>query len=163
MFEALCEARLRGRHRQAPHRSSTLGPRSCLAEDQVRRVAGIRHRRLGGVDQGPAFLVDPAGRQRGREAALRGKVGSGFSEAVLDDLAGRFKRLARKTPPVDGAIPPRQSARRTGSNPKLVANIEFAEFTREGLVRQGKFLGLREDKPAKIGRRASGGREGKSR
>lgn len=78
-----------------------------------------------------------------------GKVGSGFSEATLDDLARRFKGLERQTTPVDGAIPPEARRNAHWIEPKLVANIEFAEFTKEGLVRHGRFLGLREDKPAR--------------
>jgi bifunctional non-homologous end joining protein LigD len=77
-----------------------------------------------------------------------GRVGSGFSADELDDLSRRFRRLARKTPAIDGTVP--ADARRGAHwiEPELVANIEFAEFTREGLVRQGRFLGLREDKSA---------------
>jgi bifunctional non-homologous end joining protein LigD len=43
--------------------------------------------------------------------------------------------------------------------PELVANIEFAEFTSDGLVRQGRFIGLREDKPASAVVRERPGKE----
>ncbi|MGE0666764.1 MAG: non-homologous end-joining DNA ligase [Sphingomonadales bacterium] len=78
-----------------------------------------------------------------------GKVGSGFSMSELGELSRKFSRLSRRTAPVEGDLP---AAVRRGAHwiePRLVANVEFAEFTRDGLVRQGRFLGLREDKAAK--------------
>ena len=43
----------------------------------------------------------------------------------------------------------RPQAARTGSSPKLVAEIAFTEFTGDGILRHPSFLGLREDKPAR--------------
>ena len=83
----------------------------------------------------------------GDELVYKGNVGTGFSAADLDDLAGKLKRLERKTPPakVDTA-----SARNvTWVTPRLVAEVAFAEFTADGNVRHGSFLGLRGDKPGK--------------
>ena len=80
------------------------------------------------------------------ELIYKGNVGTGFSADDLDDLAGKMKRLERKTSPaeVDKA-----SARNvTWVTPKLVAEIAFSEFTAEGNVRHGSFLGLRGDKSA---------------
>lgn len=76
----------------------------------------------------------------------KGNVGTGFNQAAMDDLAGRFEKLARETPPaeVDKA-----SARKVHwVTPKLVAEIAFAEFTAGGSVRHASYLGLREDKEA---------------
>ena len=75
-----------------------------------------------------------------------GKVGTGFSGDTMADLRARLDRLARKTAPVDA---PRVAVR--GAHwvkPKLVAEIAFAEFTSENVVRHASFLGLREDKTA---------------
>ena len=83
----------------------------------------------------------------GGELVYKGNVGTGFSAGDLDDLAGQLKRLERKTPPAEVAI---ASARNvTWVTPKLVVEIAFAEFTADGNVRHGSFLGLRSDKPAK--------------
>lgn len=84
----------------------------------------------------------------GGERALRygGKVGTGFKQADLEELAARLAPLARKTSPFEaGAAPPR-NARFVA--PRLVAEFEFRELTREGMVRHGAYKGLREDKPA---------------
>ena len=83
----------------------------------------------------------------GDELVYKGNVGTGFSAADLDELGGKLKRLERKTAPakVDTA-----SARNvTWVTPRLVAEVAFAEFTADGNVRHGSFLGLRGDKPGK--------------
>lgn len=41
----------------------------------------------------------------------------------------------------------------TWLEPELVAQVRFAEWTHDGLLRQPVFLGLRDDKPAKKVRR----------
>ena len=80
------------------------------------------------------------------ELVYTGNVGTGFSADDLDDLTKKMNRLERKTPPVETD---KASARGvTWITPKLVAEIAFAEFTADGNVRHGSFLGLREDKKA---------------
>jgi bifunctional non-homologous end joining protein LigD len=88
------------------------------------------------------------GLREGRRLTYAGRVGTGFDRAELENLADRLARLRRKTPPVEGAIPPAIRRGASWVEPRLVAEIAFAEFTRDGLVRQGRFLGLRQDKPA---------------
>jgi bifunctional non-homologous end joining protein LigD len=76
-----------------------------------------------------------------------GGVGTGFDAEALADLARRFKRLERKTPAFEGAVPTSVRRRARWLDPKLVAQIGFAEFTGDGHVRQARYLGLRPDKP----------------
>jgi len=77
--------------------------------------------------------------------ALRfvGKVGTGFSERMLADLAARMRALRTDTSPFRPA--PREAGI-TWIRPKLVAQIAFAEWTADGKLRQPVFLGLRRDK-----------------
>ncbi|MPY69378.1 MAG: DNA ligase D [Alphaproteobacteria bacterium] len=76
-----------------------------------------------------------------------GRVGTGFSERDMAAMAERLKGLSRKTPPVTGEVPRAVARQARWVKPELVAQVAFAEFTSDGLVRQGRFLGLREDKP----------------
>ena len=76
----------------------------------------------------------------------KGNVGTGFTQDTMEDLAARMQRLERKTPPAEVD---RASARGvTWLTPRLVAEVAFSEFTADGNVRHGSFLGLRDDKPA---------------
>ena len=77
----------------------------------------------------------------------KGKVGTGFDAATLADLAAKMAPLARKTPPAE--VPRGEARGASWISPRLVAEIAFAEMTREGRVRHGSFVGLRSDKQAK--------------
>jgi len=80
--------------------------------------------------------------------ALRyaGRVGTGFDAEARAMLLARLKPLTRKTPPAEV---PRVAARGVRwVTPKIVAEIAFAEFTADHVVRHASFLGLREDKEA---------------
>jgi bifunctional non-homologous end joining protein LigD len=77
-----------------------------------------------------------------------GRVGTGYSDTILADLATRFAALARKTPPV-ADVPAAIKRQARFVEPTLVAEIAFHGWTRDNMVRQGSFQGLREDKAAK--------------
>ncbi len=82
----------------------------------------------------------------GGKLIYAGNVGTGFSEERLGELHAALKELARKTSPFA------QGDVLRGAHyvePKLVAQVRFAEWTRDGLVRQASFLGLRADKAAR--------------
>ena len=76
----------------------------------------------------------------------KGKVGTGFDTDTLADVAAKLARIERQTPPVD--VPKAEARSAHWVTPKLVAEVAFAEFTGDGRVRHGSFLGLRGDKPA---------------
>src|SRR3989441_8478334 len=73
-----------------------------------------------------------------------GHVGGGFDERSLESLAKLMKPLIVKTSPFSGE-PPRGNEKPTWVRPKLVAEVKFAEWTRDGVMRQPVLLGLRDD------------------
>jgi len=81
--------------------------------------------------------------------ALRyaGRVGTGFSERMLDELARRLAPLERETSPF-AAGGPKLPAGAHFTEPELVAEVEFLEWTKDGQLRAPSFRGLRDDKPA---------------
>jgi bifunctional non-homologous end joining protein LigD len=74
-----------------------------------------------------------------------GKVGTGFNERTLRDLGARLRSLETPASPFADARPVPRGAHWT--RPELVAQVGFAEWTRDGRLRQPRFLGLRDDKP----------------
>jgi len=79
------------------------------------------------------------------EFRFAGKVGTGFGQKELDMLARKLAPLARDSSPFAGKQP--QKAARF-VEPRLVAEIEFGEWTRERILRHPSYKGLRDDKPA---------------
>jgi bifunctional non-homologous end joining protein LigD len=96
----------------------------------------------------------------GRELHYAGKVGTGFDERGLEALHGALIKIeTARCPFVDLPHPgkprfgagmgPGEMSKVTWASPRLVAQVKFSEWTRDGLLRQPVFLGLRRDKPAK--------------
>lgn len=99
-------------------------------------------------------FTNPQGERKGIGALLcgyykdgefhySGKVGTGFSEKVLEELRNKLDKLERKTSPF---VKPPKLAGTHWVSPKLVAQLKFSEFTETGSMRHPVFLGLREDK-----------------
>jgi bifunctional non-homologous end joining protein LigD len=77
-----------------------------------------------------------------------GKVGTGFNETTLHSILAQLQPLEVKKPPV---VSPLRGAEARGVHwlqPTLLAEVAYAEMTREGVVRHSVFHGLRQDKPA---------------
>ncbi|MGV8853126.1 MAG: DNA ligase D [Devosia sp.] len=77
----------------------------------------------------------------------RGRVGTGFTVDQADALQAQLDSRGRKTSPFV-AVPKPIARTAHWVAPELVAEIGYAEFTPDGILRHPSFLGLREDKPA---------------
>jgi bifunctional non-homologous end joining protein LigD len=75
-----------------------------------------------------------------------GRVGTGFTERTLNELARKLGPLRRADSPFDDA--PKLPRNAVYTEPDLVAEIEFREWTTEGVMRAPSFKGLRTDKDA---------------
>jgi bifunctional non-homologous end joining protein LigD len=77
-----------------------------------------------------------------------GRVGSGYSSALAEDLWRRLEPLRVPVPPL--AEPPPADSRRNVRwvRPALVAEVELRGWTADGIVRHAVFKGLRPDKEA---------------
>jgi len=75
-----------------------------------------------------------------------GKVGTGFDTRTLVGLRARLDQLELGASAFQRGKPP--TAGTHWVRPELVGQIEFAEWTRDGLLRQPRFQGLRDDKSA---------------
>ncbi|TFC25081.1 ATP-dependent DNA ligase [Cryobacterium sp. TMT1-3] len=74
-----------------------------------------------------------------------GRVGTGFGERDLADIRSRLTRLVRKTTPFSD-IPQTDAQGAVWVRPTLVAEVEFAEWTATGRLRQPSWRGWRPDK-----------------
>lgn len=81
--------------------------------------------------------------------AYAGRVGTGFDRATLTALGERLQQLRRDDGPFDGKLSAAEQAGAHWVRPGLVVDVRFAGWTRQERLRQARFLGLREDKPAR--------------
>ncbi len=76
-----------------------------------------------------------------------GRVGTGFDDEGLRSLAQRLRAIERRQPTVDlPAHIPLSLRSVTWVEPRLVAEVAFRGWAKEGLLRQASFQRLREDK-----------------
>jgi bifunctional non-homologous end joining protein LigD len=121
---------------------------------------------VGYYAEGPAS-AGARTRQASGSLHFAGKVGTGFNTKSLAALHKKFKAEARDDCPftdlpskqggawVQG-ITPSMMKKMTWVNPVFVCQVKFAEWTRDGKLRQPVFLGLREDKAAEEVKREQG-------
>ncbi|CAN5387325.1 DNA ligase D [soil metagenome] len=97
--------------------------------------------------KGRAFSSLLLAQHEGKALVYKGKVGTGFDADAMAHLAEAMAPLQTDKAPTE--VPREEARGAQWIEPKLVAEVAFAEFTSDGRVRHGSFLGLRSDKPAR--------------
>jgi bifunctional non-homologous end joining protein LigD len=98
-------------------------------------------RRAGGIGSLLLGVPDDDGRLR-----YAGHVGTGFSVRMLDDLAATLAPMERARSPFADEVPRLQARVARWVEPRLVGEVAFSEWTRDGRMRQPVWRGLRPDK-----------------
>jgi bifunctional non-homologous end joining protein LigD len=149
LFRNACELSLEGvvsKRKDAPYRagrSDAWTKVKCLQEQEF-VIGGFTD--PGGSRQAFGALV--LGVNENGRLRYAGRVGTGFTQASLHELHEKLLPLETKSGAFDR---PPTGADARGVHwvrPELVAEITFSEWTRDGILRQPSFKGLREDKTA---------------
>jgi bifunctional non-homologous end joining protein LigD len=82
--------------------------------------------------------------QKNGELLYAGHTGSGFNDDLLKELSQKFQPLIREQSPFSEKIKTNMPV--TWIEPKYVAEIKFAEWTKDGKMRHPIFMRMREDK-----------------
>ncbi len=161
-FAAACRLGLEGivsKRRDAPYRSGRSAAWTKVKCGEREEFVVVGFTDAAGVRSASAPCSSAITRPRG-ELVYAGRVGTGFTAKLLASLREQLDRLERKRPTVK--LPEDLSARGIHwVEPKLVAEVSFTEWTRDAILRQASFIGIREDKsPADVVLDADAGETG---
>jgi bifunctional non-homologous end joining protein LigD len=103
-------------------------------------------------------FTEPRGSRKGFGALLLGlydkgklyyvgHVGTGFDTKTLAAMTAQLKKIERKASPFANDVA--SNTKVHWVEPRLVAQVRFTEWTRDGVMRQPAYLGLRTDKKPK--------------
>ncbi|AJP73319.1 DNA ligase D [Sphingomonas hengshuiensis] len=150
LFETMCREGYEGivsKRAAAPYRGART--KSWLKVKCTRRQEFVIIGWMPSTAKGRGFRSLLLGVNGPEGLVYAGKVGTGFSTDTLHALRETLDGIATDKAPL--SVPRAESRGAHWVKPELVAEIAFAEFTAEKVVRHASFLGLRGDKkPAEV-------------
>jgi bifunctional non-homologous end joining protein LigD len=145
-----CRTGLEGiicKRRDAPYRAGRTDAWlkvKCVASDEF-VVIGYTAGKGAREKLGAVLLAKPT--RNGKTYRYVGRVGSGFTEALIDEL---FRHVKHRSEPVALVEPPSRADLRGGRvtwvDPRVIVEVHHRGMTEDGRVRQGAIKGLRPDK-----------------
>jgi bifunctional non-homologous end joining protein LigD len=109
-------------------------------------VGGASYMASRGTGAWSSLLVGVKGRERVKYC---GRVGGGFSAAERREWQKRIDKLERKDSPFDRQPEKRPGEKWIWMKPELVIQVAFQDWTVDGILRQPRYLGIREDRDPK--------------
>lgn len=101
---------------------------------------------IASAKRGRPFASLLLGQHEGGQLVYKGRVGTGFDTDTAAELQAQLADLARAEPAIVDAKAVAGKAH--WIEPVLVAEVRYAEYTHDGVLRHASFIGLRGDKPA---------------
>jgi bifunctional non-homologous end joining protein LigD len=89
------------------------------------------------------------GVKSGKGLKYAGRVGGGFSAAEREEWRARVQQLEQKQSPFDRLPDKRSGEIWHWMKPRLVIQVAFADWTQDGILRQPRYLGMRQDRDPK--------------
>ena len=145
-LEGVVAKRLDSRYEPGARTGSWLKVKNQLRQEVV--VAGWKPGKGNRTGLIGSLLV---GVQGERGLVYCGHVGTGFSDATLRMLTRKLEPLRRQDSPFAEPVPAEDARNSVWVEPRLVAEVAFDRWTREGRLRAPVYHGLRDDKdPADV-------------
>jgi bifunctional non-homologous end joining protein LigD len=146
-FKAACKAHLEGivgKRAESPYSASRNGDWIKLKCDRRQEfvIGGytLSEKRTRGVS---ALLL---GVYEGEELVYAGRAGTGLSADTMQELEKKFAKIKKASSPFGKTPHIKKEEKITWLKPVMVAEVKFAEWTNENVLRQASFKGIRTDK-----------------